>query len=196
MWAKHNIGNFILVGRHFADPTQLPAGIPVQPNYGYDGQFFYRLALNPANLAQTAYGIRVDHSYRFMRIGYPAITWLLSAGQHAIVPDVLNCSPSARWPTSAACSPCGAAGTRPGGAAGGLLLRPDHQRRQGHRRPARRRVPAGRPGGAASAPPLLVGLALAYGALTRETVMVAVGAIAIVRIIGLIRARRAPGRDE
>ena len=24
-----------------------------------------------------------------MRIGYPAITWLLSAGQHAIVPDVL-----------------------------------------------------------------------------------------------------------
>jgi hypothetical protein len=43
---------------------------------------------------------------------------------------------------------------------------------------------------------LLAGLALAYGALTRETVMVAVGAIAIVRIIGLIRARRAPGRDE
>jgi hypothetical protein len=81
--------HFILVGRDFADPTQLPAGIPVQPTYGYEGQFFYRLALNPANLAQTAYGIRVDHSYRFMRIGYPAITWLLSAGQHAIVPDVL-----------------------------------------------------------------------------------------------------------
>jgi hypothetical protein len=88
-WAKHNIGNFILVGRHFADPAQLPAGIPVQPAYGYDGQFFYRLALDPANLAQTGYGLRVDHSYRFTRIGYPALTWLLSAGQHALVPDAL-----------------------------------------------------------------------------------------------------------
>jgi hypothetical protein len=43
---------------------------------------------------------------------------------------------------------------------------------------------------------LLAGLALAYGALTRETVMVAVGAIAIAAIIGLIRARRSPGRDD
>ena len=59
-WAAGNIGRFILVGRHFATPSQLPPGIPVAPTYGYDGQFFYRLALNPFNLAHTAYGIRVD----------------------------------------------------------------------------------------------------------------------------------------
>lgn len=198
-WANHNVANFILVGRHFANPALLPAGIPIQPTYGYDGQFFYRLALNPANLAQTAYGIRVDHSYRFMRIGYPVITWLLSAGQHALVPYVLVVvnvlsigalgyfggmfavwgGRNALWGLLPACyfglitsvardtaEPLAAACLLAGLAA----LR------------ARR--------------PLLAGLALAYGALTRETVMVAVGAIAIVRIIGLIRARRPPGRDD
>ena len=134
-----------------------------------------------------------------MRIGYPAITWLLSAGQHAIIPDVLvvvNVLSVGALGYFGGMFAVWGGRNRPVGAAGGLLLRPDHQRRQGHRRPARRRVPAGRPGGAASAPPLLAGLALAYGALTRETVMAAVGAIAIVRITGLIRARRAPGRDE
>jgi hypothetical protein len=88
-WAKHNIGNFILVGRHFANPAQVPRGIPIQPTYGYDGQYFYRLALDPADLSHTAFGISVDHSYRFMRIGYPVLTWLLSGGQHSVVPDVL-----------------------------------------------------------------------------------------------------------
>ena len=40
---------------------------------------------------------------------------------------------------------------------------------------------------------------LAYGALTRETVMVAVAAIAILRVIGMLRASRSrgrPGRDD
>src|SRR5260370_35343300 len=54
-WAQGNIGRFILVGQHFSVPAQLPHGIPVAPTYGYDGQFFYRLALNPLNLHDTAY---------------------------------------------------------------------------------------------------------------------------------------------
>jgi hypothetical protein len=37
---------------------------------------------------------------------------------------------------------------------------------------------------------------LAYGALSRETVMVAVAAIAIVRIVGIARGRQRPGRDD
>ena len=59
-WAHGNISRFILVGRHFATPAQLPHGIPVAPTYGYDGQFFYRLALNPLNFSPTAYGIRMN----------------------------------------------------------------------------------------------------------------------------------------
>jgi len=59
--------------------------MPLRAAYGYDRQFFYRLAINPADFARTAYGITVDQPYRFMRIGYPVITWLASAGQRALV---------------------------------------------------------------------------------------------------------------
>ena len=89
IWAHGNIGRFILVGRHFATPARLPPGIPLAPTYGYDGQFFYRLALDPANLSRTAYGITMDRPYRYMRIGYPALTWLVSLGQHSLVPVAL-----------------------------------------------------------------------------------------------------------
>ena len=88
-WAKGHISRFILVGRHFVTPAQLPHGIAVSPTYGYDGQFFYRLALDPLNMHPTAYGITMDHPYRYMRIGYPALTWLVSLGQHVLVPVML-----------------------------------------------------------------------------------------------------------
>jgi hypothetical protein len=44
--------------------------------------------------------------------------------------------------------------------------------------------------------PVLAALLLGYGVLTRETVMVAVAAIAIVRVIGIVRRRQRPGRDD
>ena len=198
-WANHNIGNFILVGRHFANPAQLPAGIPVQPTYGYDGQFFYRLALDPANLAQTGYGIRVDHSYRFMRIGYPALTWLLSAGQHALVPYMLV---AVNVLSVGALGYFGGMFAVRGGrnALWGLLAASYFGLITSVSRDTAEPLAAAclLAGLAAlrARRPLLAALALACGALTRETVMVAVGAIAIVRITGLIRGRRAPGRDE
>src|SRR5437016_2793872 len=39
-WAHDSISRFILVGRHFATPSQLPPGMPLAKTYGYDGQFF------------------------------------------------------------------------------------------------------------------------------------------------------------
>lgn len=198
-WAKHNIGNFILVGRHFANPAQVPRGIPLQPTYGYDGQYFYRLALDPADFSHTAFGISVDHTYRFMRIGYPALTWLLSAGQHSLVPDVLV---GVNILAVGALGYLGGVFAVQGGrnALWGLLL------------PAYFGVvtsvsrDTAEPLAAACLlagllalrrrRPVLAGLLLAYGALTRETVMVGVGAIAIVRVITLARQRRAPGRED
>ncbi len=44
--------------------------------------------------------------------------------------------------------------------------------------------------------PGLAACFLAYGALTRETVMVAVATIAILRVIGVLRGRVRPGRDD
>ena len=88
-WSRRNIGRFILIGQHFAHPAQLPPGMPLRAQYGYDGQFYYRLAINPLNFHHTAYGITVDQAYRFMRIGYPVITWLVSFGQRSLVPYML-----------------------------------------------------------------------------------------------------------
>ncbi len=81
-----NVASFILVGRHFATPGRLPRGVPVFPGFGYDGQFYYRLALDPLNLRPRAYGIHVDSVARFGRISYPALAWLVSGGRTWLVP--------------------------------------------------------------------------------------------------------------
>ena len=198
-WAKGSIGAFILVGRHFSVPSQLPPGIPLQPTYGYDGQFFYRLALNPLNLSHTAYGITVDRPYRFMRIGYPALTWLVSAGQHDVVPVMLV---AVNVAAIAAIGYLGGVFAQQGGrhAAWGLLL-PGYYglitslSRDTAEPLAAVCLLAGLLALRARRP-VLAAVLLGYGVLTRETVMVAVAAIAIVRVIGIIRRRDRPGRDD
>jgi hypothetical protein len=198
-WANGSIARFILVGRHFSTPSQLPHGIPVAPSYGYDGQFFYRMALGPLNFGQTAYGITMDRPYRYMRVGYPALTWLVALGQHFLVPVMLV---AVNVAAIAAIGYLGGIFAQQGGrhAAWGLLL-PAY----GGLITSLARDTA-EPLAAAC---LLAGLLairarrsvlaavfLAYGALTRETVMVAVAAIAAVRVVGILRRRHGPGRDD
>jgi hypothetical protein len=198
-WANGTIGRFILVGRHFATPAQLPSGVPVAPTYGYDGQFFYRLALNPLNLSKTAYGITMDRPYRYMRIGYPALTWLLSLGQHFLVPAMLV---AVNIGAIGAMGYLGGIFARDGGrhALAGLLL-PGYfgvitsLSRDTAEPLAAALLLAGLLAVRARRP-VLAALLLAYGALTRETVMVAVAAIAIMRVIGILRRGQRPGRDD
>jgi len=87
--ASQNITEFVRAERPFAHPGRVPAGLHVFGSNGYDGQFYYRLALDPANLHGTAFGITLDHSYRLERIGYPALAWLVSLGHHGLVPVAL-----------------------------------------------------------------------------------------------------------
>jgi hypothetical protein len=198
-WANGTIGRFILFGRHFATPAQLPSGVPVAPTYGYDGQFFYRLALNPLNLSKTAYGITMDRPYRYMRIGYPALTWLLSFGQHFLVPAMLV---AVNIAAIGAMGYLGGVFARDGGrhALAGLLL-PGYfglitsLSRDTAEPLAAALLLAGLLAVRARRP-VLAALLLAYGALTRETVMVAVAAIAIMRVIGVLRRGQRPGRDD
>jgi len=195
-WAQGSISRFILVGQHFATPGQLPRGIPVTPAYGYDGQFFYRLALDPLNFRLTAYGITVDRPYRFMRIGYPALTWLVSLGQHAGVPVVLV---AVNVAAIGAVGWLGGVFARQAGrhALAGLLLPAYFGLVTSLSRDTAEPLAAACLLGGLLAVrfrrPVLAAWLLAYGALTRETVMVAVAAIAAVRIGGLL-ARRRPAR--
>ena len=199
IWADGSISRFILVGRHWATPAQLPHGMPVTPTYGYDGQFFYRLALNPLNFRPTAYGITMDQSYRYMRIGYPALTWLVSLGQHFLVPVMLV---AVNIAAVGALGYLGALFATDGGrhALAGLLF-PGYfglltsLSRDTAEPLAAACLLAGLLAIRARRPALAAAL-LAYGALTRETVMVAVAAIAIMRVADIVRGQARPGRDD
>jgi len=202
-WARGNIGRFILVGRHFVvTPSQLPPGIPVAKTYGYDGQFFYRLALSPINFGHVANGIRMDQPYRYMRVGYPWLTWLASFGQHVLVPVTLVVI---NIVAIAAIGYLGGMFARQGGhhALAGLVLPAYFGLLTSLARDTAEPLAAACLLGGLLAVrarrPVLAGVLLAYGALTRETVMIAVGALAIVRVVGVLRLRPRPpwpGRED
>ena len=84
-----SLSGLVLAGTTYVDPAQAPHGLHVFRGGGYDGQFYYRLALDPFNLSPTAHGIHFDAAYRIQRIGYPSIAWLVSAGQASLVPLAL-----------------------------------------------------------------------------------------------------------
>jgi hypothetical protein len=199
IWARRNISQFIMIGQYFAHPAELPAGMPVRPAYGYDGQFYYRLAINPFNFAHTAYGITYDQPYRFMRVGYPVITWLVSFGQRDLVPYLLV---AVNVAALAALAWLGAFFARQGGrhAVWGLLL-PGYfglvtsLSRDTAEPVAVAFMVAGLLAIRARRPMLAASL-LALAALTRETALVAVAAIAIVRVAGFLAGRWRPGRED
>jgi hypothetical protein len=192
LWAKGDISRFILVGRHFATVSQLPPGVAVSPTYGYDGQFYYRLALNPANLSHIAYGIRLDQPYRYMRIGYPWLTWLVSLGQHVLVPVMLVV---VNIVAVGALGYLGGVFARQGGrhAPAGLVIPAYFGLLTSLSRDTAEPLAAvcllGGLLAVRARRPVLAGLLLAYGALSRETVMVAVAAIFIIRVAGVARGR-------
>jgi hypothetical protein len=72
------LGAFALAGQAFVDPDAT-SDLPVySASNGYDGQFFYRLALDPLTRQTTAFHITLDNPpYRQQRIGLPAAAWLL-----------------------------------------------------------------------------------------------------------------------
>jgi hypothetical protein len=92
IWAHGHISLFIMSGSNnkYSHPARMFPKISHVPSTGYDGQFYYRLSFNPFNWQHTAFGITADHNYRFTRIGYPIVAWILSLGGHGrLLPTVL-----------------------------------------------------------------------------------------------------------
>jgi len=197
--ADGDITKFVRAALPYSDPRHVPAGLFVFRSDGYDGQFYYRLALDPANLHRTAFGITLDHLFRLDRIGYPALTAVVSLGQHRFVPVALvvvnvaalgaiglaggtlatESGRSALWGLLLPgyfgffiCVGCDL--TEPLAAAcllGGLIAC-----RRGH--------------------PLLAGLLLGYAAVTRETELVVPLALAAIRLTAMARRRTSPGTPD
>jgi hypothetical protein len=169
------------------------------PSAGYDGQFYYRLALDPFNWHATAFGITMDQSYRYTRIGYPMLAWIFSLGRHQLVPValvVLNLF------GVAAMAMLGGAFARQSGrhvlwglafaAYFGLVISVGRDTAEplaeacmlggllAYRRGTGRMY-------------LLATVLFAYGAITRETILFAPAAIAVTRLIAIVRRRANPG---
>ncbi len=83
-----DVSAFIVAGDVFADRSRLEAPIAIQPNSpGYDGQFYYRLGLDPFTAERTAHGITIDTpATRAARILYPLLAWAASLGSPAALP--------------------------------------------------------------------------------------------------------------
>jgi hypothetical protein len=72
-----SIAGFAVAGDRFVDPALTPDRLPVtSESGGYDGQFVYRLALEPWTHQATEFGITLDNpAYRQQRIATPVLAW-------------------------------------------------------------------------------------------------------------------------
>lgn len=88
-WNKggQNFSFFITAGSDYVDSSKNVNNIIIQKGQGYDGQFFYKLALNPFNFNKEYQGVILDvPSYRIQRIAYPLAVWLLAFGNPSSIP--------------------------------------------------------------------------------------------------------------
>ncbi len=199
IWAKGHLSLFIMAGHVYTHRAQLPRGLLLVPSAGYDGQFYDRLALDPANWHATAFGITMDQSYRYTRLGYPILAWIFSLGQHQLVPVVLV---ALNLLGVAAMALLGGIFARQAGrhalwglafaAYFGLVISVGRDTAEplaevcmlGGLLAYRR----------ATTPMYLLATALfAFGAITRETILFAPAAIAVTRLISIARRRANPG---
>lgn len=83
-----NASSFVTAGATFCNPALAPNSLVISKNSGgYDGQFYYRLALDPFTSKRTDFGVTLDiPSYRHQRILYPFMAWALSAGNTNLIP--------------------------------------------------------------------------------------------------------------
>lgn len=76
-----DITRFVRAGPGTSNAALTPSVLHVREGIGYDGQFFFRLALDPLTNVVQNYGIRLDNPpYRHQRIGYPLLAWGLALG--------------------------------------------------------------------------------------------------------------------
>ncbi len=84
-----DVSRFVGASPPWTDPAARPAGLAiVEP--GYDGQFYYRLALDPFTDQPSDRGITFDRpAYRQQRILYPLLAWVASGGDERRAPLAL-----------------------------------------------------------------------------------------------------------
>jgi hypothetical protein len=76
---------FVVAGDHWVSRAAAPHDLWIlRSSDGYDGTFYYRLALDPWTAKRTLFGITLDApAYRQQRILYPLLAYLVSGGRPA-----------------------------------------------------------------------------------------------------------------
>ncbi|NQU40080.1 MAG: hypothetical protein HQ523_09020 [Lentisphaerae bacterium] len=78
-----NLSGLICLGDRFMPAERVPSGTFVLPqSVGYDGTFFYMMAFDPL-IRGDMQAFMDEPAYRYQRIGYPALVWLVALGQPA-----------------------------------------------------------------------------------------------------------------
>ncbi len=81
---------FIVAGRYFVDAAHTPSRIQIGKGFGYDGQFYYRMAVAPFSFEHVRAGVWFDApAYRMGRIFYPLLVWIATIGQPKLVPAAM-----------------------------------------------------------------------------------------------------------
>jgi hypothetical protein len=196
IWAKGHLSLFIMAGHVYTNRSQLPRGLLLVPSAGYDGQFYYRLALDPFNWNKTAFGITMDQSYRYTRIGYPILAWLVSLGQHQLVPLALV---AINLLGVAAMAFLGGMFARESGrhalwglafaAYFGLVISVGRDTAE----PLAEACMLGGLLAYRRSKPILCTVLFMVGAITRETILLAPAAIAVTRLVAMARRQVRPG---
>ena len=76
---------FVRAGNVYSHPGHTPKNLKVIDGIGYDGQFYYRLALDPFSGARTKFGLTLDQpGRRQQRILYPVLAWIASGGGKSV----------------------------------------------------------------------------------------------------------------
>jgi len=87
---KHLFG-YISFGHKSVDASELAVPAKYISNeFGYDGQFYFRLALDPFSNEERVHGIRFDNPpFRHQRILLPFLTWVIAGGNPELSATVM-----------------------------------------------------------------------------------------------------------
>lgn len=84
--AEGDISRFVLVGNVYGDRDVVPHDVHVLDSVGGDGQFYWRLAVDPGNREMdAAHGVTLDYGVRASRVSYPTLAYLAALGQPGLV---------------------------------------------------------------------------------------------------------------
>jgi hypothetical protein len=87
---NYDITRFIFAGERYVDSRLVTQKIFISQGDGYDGQFYYRLAIDPFTKKVIDYGITFDSPMlRQQRILYPLLTRLFTFGSPTLIPFML-----------------------------------------------------------------------------------------------------------